>query len=372
MTDHCGLRYLFDQPKLNTRQARWMALLSEFDFEIKHIKGKENRVADALSRSMRTIHLATVSTCETDVKDRVKKAQDTDPFVRKVTMYLQQEPAGVKYEGYQTTEGGLLAYRDRLYIPNCDDLKRFILDELYKRPYTGHPGYQKMITATRKQFYWLGLKKDVAKYLAQCIECQQIKAEHRHPAGLLHPLPIPEWKWETISMDFITGLPTSTRQNDAIMVVVDKLRKSAHFIPIKSTCKVIDIAQVFMKEVFRLHGMPKEIISDRDTKFTSKFWKSLMAGLETKLLFSTTYHPQTDGQTERVNQILEDMLRMHVMHQPRKWEDYLPLVEFAYNNGYQASLKMSPFEVLYGRKCNTPVSWRNPVNRISFGPDMLK
>jgi hypothetical protein len=372
MTDHCGLRYLFDQPKLNARQARWMALLSEFDFEIKHIKGKENRVADALSRSMRTIHLAAVSTCETDVKNRVKEAQETDPFVRNVTLYLQQEPTGEKYEGYQMTEGGLLTYRDRLYIPNCDDLKRFIMDELHKRPYTGHPGYQKMITATRKQFYWPGLKKDVAKYLAQCIECQQVKAEHRHPAGLLHPLPIPEWKWETISMDFITGLPTSTKQNDAIMVVVDKLSKSAHFIPVKSTCKAIDIAQVFMKEVFRLHGMPREIISDRDTKFTSKFWKSLMAGLETKLLFSTAYHPQTDGQTERVNQILEDMLRMHVMHQPRKWEDYLPLVEFAYNNGYQASLKMSPFEVLYGRQCNTPVSWSNPVNRISIGPDMLK
>jgi hypothetical protein len=105
------------------------------------------------------------------------------------------------------------------------------MDELHKRPYTGHPGYQKMITATRKQFYWPGLKKDIAKYLAQCIECQQVKAEHRHPAGLLHPLPIPEWKWETISMDFITGLPTSTKHNDAIMVVVDKLSKSAHFIP---------------------------------------------------------------------------------------------------------------------------------------------
>jgi transposase InsO family protein len=118
--------------------------------------------------------------------------------------------------------------------------------------------------------------------------------------------------------------------------------------------------------------MPKEIVSDRDTKFSSNFWKSLMAGLEIKLLFSTAYHPQTNGQTERVNQILEDMLRMHVMHQPQKWEDYLPLVEFAYNNGYQASLKMSPFEVLYGRPCNTPVSWSNSVNRISFGPDMLK
>ena len=118
-----------------------MALLSEFDFEIKHIKGKENSVADALSRSMRTIHLAAVSTYETDVKNRVKKAQDIDPFVRNVTLYLQQEPVGTKYEGYQMTEGGLLTYRDKLYIPNCDDLKRFIMDELHKRPYTGHPGY---------------------------------------------------------------------------------------------------------------------------------------------------------------------------------------------------------------------------------------
>jgi hypothetical protein len=158
-------------------------------------------------------------------------------------------------------------------------------------------------------------------------------------------------------MDFITRLPTSTKQNDTIMVVVDKLRKSAHFILIKSTCKAIDIAHILMREIFRLHVMPKEIVSDRDTKFTSNFWKSLMGGLKTKLLFITTYHPQTDGQTERVNQILEDMLRMHVMHQPKKWEDYLPLVEFAYNNGYQESLKMSPFKVLYGRSCNTLVSW---------------
>jgi hypothetical protein len=204
-----------------------------------------------------------------------------------------------------------------------------------------------MIKATRKQFYWSGLKKDIDEYLAKCIECQHVKSEHRHPAGLLQPLPILEWKWETISMDFITGLQTSNKHNDIIMVVVDKLSKYAHFIPVNSTCKAIDVTNIFMKEIFRLHGMPKEIVFDRDTKFTSNFWKSFMVGLETKLLFSTTYHPQTDGQMERVNQILEDMLRMH--HQPKKWEDFLPLVEFTYNNGYQESLKMSPFEVLYGR-----------------------
>jgi hypothetical protein len=127
-----------------------MDRLSEFDFEIKHIKGKENKVADALSRSMKTIHLVVVSTCETDVKKRVRNEKEIDTFFQTVTSYLEQEPTEIKYEGYQMIDGGLLTYRNRLYIPDCDDLKRFIMDELHKRPYTGHPGYQKMITATRK------------------------------------------------------------------------------------------------------------------------------------------------------------------------------------------------------------------------------
>jgi hypothetical protein len=129
MTDHCGLRHLFDQPKLNARQARWMALLSEFDFKIKHIKGKENRVVDSLSRSMKMIHLAAVSTCEMDVRERVRNAQETDAFFKTVTSYLKQEPTGIKYEGYQMLDEGLLTYKNRLYIPSCDDLKRFIMDE---------------------------------------------------------------------------------------------------------------------------------------------------------------------------------------------------------------------------------------------------
>jgi hypothetical protein len=127
-------------------------------------------------------------------------------------------------------------------------------------------------------------------------------------------------------MDFITRLPKPTKQNDGIMVVVEKLSKSTHFIPLKSTCKEIDVSSIFMKEIFRLHGIPKEIVYDKDTNFTSIFWKYLFVGFETKLLFSTTYHPQTDGKIERVSQVLEDMLRMHVIHQPNKWQEYLPLV----------------------------------------------
>ena len=136
------------------------------------------------------------------------------------------------------------------------------------------------------------MKKDMAEYISRCMKCQQVKVEHQHPAGLLQPLPVPEWKWEVISMDFITGLPMTWRQHDSIMVVVDKLTKAAHFIPVKSTHQTDDIAKIFMKEIFKLHGFSKAIVSDRDVKFTSNFWKALFTDLGTKLNFSTAYHPQ--------------------------------------------------------------------------------
>jgi transposase InsO family protein len=173
-------------------------------------------------------------------------------------------------------------------------------------------------------------------------------------------------------MDFITGLPRTNKQHDSIMVVVDKLTKAAHFIPLKTTHKATNVIDIYMREIARLHGIPKTIVSDRDPKFTSKFWRGLFKGFGTNLNFSTTYHPESDGQTERVNQVREDMLRMYVMDKPSRWEDYLHLVEFAYNNGYQALLKMSPFETLYGRKCNTPISWDNPTDREIIGPELLR
>jgi hypothetical protein len=208
--------------------------------------------------------------------------------------------------------------------------------------------------------------------LARCQDCQQVKVEHQHPASLLQPLPLPEWKWETISLDFIKYFPITQKQNDSIMVVIDKLSKFAHFIPLKSTFKAIKITEIFMKEIFRLHGIPKMVISHRDVKFTFAFWKKLFAGLNTNLSFSTSYHPQTDGKTKRTNQIIDNMLCMYVRTRPNKWEDYLHLVEFAYNNGYQTSAKLSPFEVLYDRKCMMSISWDNSTERLMVGPEMLQ
>jgi hypothetical protein len=237
-----------------------------------------------------------------------------------------------------------------VYVPNDRELKLAILKEMHNVTYAGHPGYQKTVAAVKSHYFWPGMKKEIAEYIARCMECQKVKAEHRHPAGLLQPLPIPEWKWEVITMDFITGLPRTSKQHDSIMVVVDKLTKAAHFIPLKTTHRAADVADIFLKEVARLHGIPKTIVSDRDPKFTLNFWRGLFKGFRTNLNFSTTYHPESDGQTERVNRVIEDMLRMYVMDKPSKWEDYLHLVEFTYNNGYHASLKMSPFEALYGIK----------------------
>ena len=199
------------------------------------------------------------------------------------------------------------------------------------------------------------MKKDIGDFVAKCLVCQQVKAEHQRPSGLLHPLSIPEWKWEEISMDFIIGLPRVQQGYNALWVIVDRLTKSAHFIPIKDSTTADQLGRIYIREIVRLHGVPKTIVSDRDSRFVSAFWSSMQRALGTRLAFSSAYHPQTDGQTERVNQILEDMLRACCIDYKTSWYEILPLVEFAYNNSYQAMIKMAPYEALYGRKCRSPV-----------------
>jgi hypothetical protein len=205
-----------------------------------------------------------------------------------------------------------------------------------------------------------------------CDTCQRVKAEHQRPAGLLQPMKIPEWKWEEVGMDFIVGLPRTQRGYDSIWVIVDRLTKVAHFLPVKTTYKGPKLAELYMERIVCLHGVPKKIVSDRGSQFTSNFWHKVHESLGTKLNFSTAFHPQTDGQTERINQILEDMLRACALQYGTSWDKSLPYAEFSYNNSYQQSLKMAPFEALYGRKCRTPLFWNQTGESQVFGPDVLK
>ena len=173
-------------------------------------------------------------------------------------------------------------------------------------------------------------------------------------------------------MDFIDGLPRTRKGNEGIWVIVDRLTKTAHFIPVKPTRTAASLAILYIKEIVRLHGIPSSIVSDRDPTFTSRFWEAFQDALGTNLNFSTAYHPQTDGQTERVNRILEDLLRACILDFGGSWEDYLHLVEFSYNNSYQASIGMAPFEALYGRPCKSPACWIEKGNKVLLGPDMIR
>ena len=172
-------------------------------------------------------------------------------------------------------------------------------------------------------------------------------------------------------MDFIVGLPNTSQQHDSIWVIVDRLTKTAHFIPVHTTYRANRYAEIYLDRIVCLHGVPKTIISDRGAQFIARFWEQLQEALGTKLIRSSTYHLQTDGQTERVNQILEDMLRSCAIHYGKNWHKCLPLAECSYNNSYQASLKMAPFEALYGRRCRTPLSWSQTGEHRIFGPDLV-
>jgi hypothetical protein len=199
-----------------------------------------------------------------------------------------------------------------------------------------------------------------------------VQAEHQRPVGLLHSLKIPEWKWEEIGMDFILGLPRTSAGYDSIWVIMDRLDKVAHFILVKTTYSRAKLAELYMARIVCLHGVLKKIVSDRGSQFTSRYWQKLHECLDTRLNFSSTYHPQTDGQTERTNQVLEYMLRACALKHGGSWDKSLPYAEFSYNNSYQASLKMSLFEALYGRKCRTPLYWDQTGERQFFGLEIIQ
>jgi hypothetical protein len=290
--DHFGLKHFFGQPTLNARKTRWLKFLSEYDFKIKYIKGKENKVVDALNKRSHEVHISSMSMYMTNMKNQIIVVENSDHHYVEIKETLHQGNFQQKSNYYELKEDGILRYKGKVYVPNFGEMKNALLKEMNNVPYVGHPRYQKTIAAIRIQCFWPGMKKEVANYIAKCLECQKVKTKHRHPTGFIQPFPIPEWKWKVVTVDFITKMLKTVKQHDFIMVVVDKLTKETHFILVKTTHMETNIAYIYMKEVARLHGVPKEIFSDFDPKFTSNFWKGLFKGFGTNLKLSTTYHPE--------------------------------------------------------------------------------
>ena len=255
-----------------------------------------------------------------------------------------------------------LFFRSRLCIPR-GSFREFLISELHGGGLAGHFGHGKTYALVADRFYWPRLRKDVHTVVDRCRVCQLNKGT-KHQAGLYTPLPIPDKPWQHISMDFVLGLPRTPRQHDSIMVVVDLFAKMSHFIPCHKTFDASKIEALFMKEIVRLHGIPQSIVSDRDVKFVSYFWKTLWAKMGTKLKFSSAFHPQTDGQTEVTNRSLGNLLRCLVTDHATSWDLVLPHAEFSFNNSVNRSTGCAPFEVVYGIRPNTPLD----VNCLPLPP----
>ncbi|GKB57107.1 putative reverse transcriptase domain-containing protein [Tanacetum coccineum] len=236
---------------------------------------------------------------------------------------------------------GALYYLDQIWVPLKGDVRTLIMDEAHKSKYSVHPGADKMYYDLRDRYWWPGMKKDIVVY-------------------------------ERIAMDFVTKLPRTSSGHDTIWVIVDRLTKSAHFLPMREDYKMDRLARLYLNEIVARHGVPISIISDRDSRFTSRFWQTMQEALGTKLDMSTAYHPQTDGQSERTIQTLEDMLRACVLDFEGSWDVHLPLVEFSYNNSYHSSVRCAPFEALYGRKCRSPIMWAEVGEGHLIGPELVQ
>jgi hypothetical protein len=306
---------------------------------------------------------------EPTLHEQIVMAQIGDKGVQVIKEMIEQKVD--KYKCFRQDSKGILWFGDRLVVPKNPELRKKILDEAHLSKFSMHPGNNKMYHDLRSLYWWTRMKREIAKYVSKCDTCQRVKASHLKVAGTLQPLPIPSWKWEEICLDFIVGLPNTSGHHDSIWVIVDRLTKTAHFLLVHTTHRAEKYTEIYIDQIVRLHGIPRTIVSDRGAPFVARFWEQLQESLGTHVIRSSAYHPQTDGQTERVNQILEDMLRACVLHYGKNWDKCLSLAEFLYNNSYQSSLKMAPFEALYGRRCRTPLNWSQAGEREIFGPDLV-
>ncbi|GKA08372.1 putative reverse transcriptase domain-containing protein [Tanacetum coccineum] len=369
-TDHKCFQHILDQKELNMRQCRWLELLADYDCQIRYHLGKANVVADALSRKERIKPLrvrALVMTLHPKLPSQILEAQ-TEAIKEE---NIKAENLRGMDKAFEVRPDGTRCIKNRSWLPLFGNLRDLIMHESHKSKYSIHPGSDKMYQDLKKLYWWPNMKAIIAEYVGKCLTCSRVKAECQKPSGLLIQPEIPTWKWERITMDFVTKLPKTSSGHDTIWVIVDRLTKSAHFIPTRATNSMETLTRLYIKEIVSRHGVPISIISDHDSHFTSRFWQSLQNALGTQLDMSTAYHPKTDGQSERTIQTLEDMLRACVIDFGKGWERHLPLVEFSYNNSYHASIKATPFEALYGRKCRSPVCWAEVGDVQLTGPEII-
>lgn len=364
-TDHSTLRHLLTQPKLSARRARWFEQLAEFNIDIQHVAGKLNFVADALSRRPDYVDAQSVSACTTGGRQPQANniiVQDINPdFLQILLDAYATEPhtfdsdadVRINSEGLYVKQVG---DNRVICIPgSCADLIKSIISNHHDQPWAVHPGIGRTLSSIQRFYYWPRMDVSVAEYVAHCDVCQRVKHNNKRQPGLLQPLPIPEKPWQHIQLDIITHLPEDTAAKyNCILTVVDRLTKMAHFIPCKVTDTAEDVFKHFMSTVFRLHGLPESILSDNDTRFTSTFWRDAFDNLGVKLLFTSAYHPQTDGLSERTTRTIVQLLRAMVLEHGESWVQALPYAEFAYNNTASTSTGFSAFFLNAGQHPRTP------------------
>ncbi|GKD41689.1 putative reverse transcriptase domain-containing protein [Tanacetum coccineum] len=292
-THDLDLQHILDQKALNMTHGRWLGLLSDYDCEIRYHPGKE----------------------------------------------------------FETRPDVTLCIKKQSWLPRFGGLRDLIMHESHKSKYSIHPGSDKMYHDLKLLYWWPNINAEIATYDSKCLTCSKVKAEYQNPSGLLVQPEIPQWKWDKITMDFIMKLPKTSSGYDTIWVIVDRLTKSSHFLPMKETDAMERLTKLYLKEVVSRHRVTVSIISDRDSRFTSRFWQSLQKALGTRSDMSTAYHPQTNGQSKRTIQTFKDMLRAFVIDFGNGQDKHLPLVEFSYNNIYHTGIEAASFEALYGRKC---------------------
>lgn len=303
-----------------------------------------NGAADALSRQENHMELDAISISKPKWMEVIIEGYQQDDAAK--TLLTELSLIGQNDKGY-TLVDGVIKYKWRVWLGNHEEAHKVVMLALHNSGLGGHSDITTTYNKIKALFAWQGMKEAIKTYVNNCEVCAKAKSEHSRLPSLLHPLPIPDHSWHVISLDFIEGLPKS-KSFDTILVVIDKLTKYAHFIPITHPYTAMSVAQAFLNHIYKLHGLPQVIISDRDKNFTSTLWQEIFRLSETTLNMSSSYHPQTNGQTERLNQCLETFLRCMVNACPKRWAQWLSLAEYWYNTTYHSSLGKTSFEVLYG------------------------